>query len=213
MIITAFDGTLFTAQSADVTQIAGRCGQQLQIFPAEFSPLASPHPAQFQLADVAARQPFDRIAEHGRHPPDLTLFAFDHHDPQDGDIRITLLNADRTRRGQSFFQIDAFFPAVQRLLGDNTIDDDLIGLGVFITRMRKLIRQFAVVGQHHQAVAFSVQPANGEQMPLKRDQLADILTLILTDIAGDDVQRFIDRIVVLVVIHHQARAIDFDHIH
>ncbi len=65
--------------------------------------------------------------------------------------------------------------------------------------MRQAVGQVAVVGEDHQPLALGVQAANGEQMPLDRQQLAYGLAIVvwILRIGGQHVDRLVEHVITL----------------
>ena len=156
------------------------------------------------------------MAECGSDAADLPLLALGHDHLEDGLVALAIHHAHGAGGGLFAFDEQAARPALDRPGRWCTFDRHQIRLGMAKTRMRELIGKLAIVGQHHQAFAVRIQPADGEQMLGMRHQVEHRTALIafVRLAGGEHVLRLVDgEIQLRQLIEAQLLAIHLDHVH
>jgi hypothetical protein len=90
----------------------------------------------------------------------LPLAPFCHHNTERGHFGRFLKNADVATGATLVVNPYAVFPLLQSQFRRMPIHGHFVGLGMLETGVRQLVSNVAIVGQHHQAFAFSIQTTN-----------------------------------------------------
>src|SRR5450755_617731 len=88
----------------------------------------------------------------------LTFTALTHLNPNPGHIFVTGQYFDIDRFGWPVIKHHTAPPDVKYIVGNEANKPDFIRFGVFIARMRELLRQFAIVRENNQPLTIGVEP-------------------------------------------------------
>jgi hypothetical protein len=156
--------------------------QRLHLCGGQFAPFAGLEVFNGQAADGDSRQPQHRMPKRRCHAANLALFAFGHDDAQDSFAVAALRDFDDAGRGYAVFQFDATLPTADRFGGWQASDDNTVRLGVAKLGVCELLRHLAVVRQHDQPFAVSIEAANRKQASTpNRHKIVDRLALIIAE--------------------------------
>ena len=197
-LLTAPGRVLLPLDLADFVQF-GRGGlEQLDVALLEFDIFAARQVAHRVASDMCAHQPLDRIAKQGGHAPNLPVAALGHHDLEDRHVALAAHDVDEALSGLDgravlFIERNAARPAVSRSAVHAAVDDNLIGLGVFIARVSQRLGEVAIVGEDDQSFTFCVEPAEQEQVAVDRHHIAHGRAVVagLALGRGQDVDRLV----------------------
>jgi len=173
---------------------AGGLGERIlaegfDLRPGQLPPLPRQEVAEGELSDRDTLELMNLVPEMREHAADLAVLSLVENHLEDGALLVLRLEVDVLGAGHSLRETDAAAELVEGVRSGNSRHLNEVFFLDAIPRVGEEIGQFTVVGDEDQPFAHPVEPADGEQPLLPRDEIDDAGPAVGVEVRGHHADR------------------------
>ena len=167
----------------------GILAEGFDLRPGQLPPLPRQEVAEGELSDRDTLELMDLVPEVREHAADLAVLPFVEDHLEDGALLVLRFHMDMLGPGHPLRQADAAAELVDGVRSGDPRHLNEVFLLDAIPGMGEEIGQLTVVGDEDQPFAHSVEPADGEQPLLARDEIDDARPAVGVEVRGHHADR------------------------